>query len=106
MAGCTNLLPKTMSLTAEEITHIARLSRLKTDPEEAQAYAGQLSKIMDLIEQMNQIDVSGVEPMSHPQDAALRLRDDEVTKTNQRETFQSIAPSVEDGLYLVPKVID
>ena len=95
-----------MSITPEEVTHIARLSRLKTGPEEAQSYAGQLTQIMDLVEQMNRIDTDGIEPMSHPQDVALRLRADEITKSNHREEFQAIAPDCEEGLYLVPKVID
>lgn len=95
-----------MSLTPQEIIHIARLARLKTNPEEAESYATQLSRIMDLIDQLNSIDTENIEPMSHPQDAALRLRDDEVTKLNLREEFQAIAPECENGLYLVPKVID
>ena len=95
-----------MSLTPQEITHIARLARLKTSPEEAESHATQLSRIMDLVEQMNSIDTENIEPMSHPQDAALRLRSDEVTKTNRREEFQAIAPDCENGLYLVPKVLD
>ena len=61
---------------------------------------------MDLVEQMNKIDTSGVEPMSHPQDAGLRLRDDAVTAENRRDEYQQIAPDAEDGLYLVPKVIE
>ena len=95
-----------MSLTPQEITHIARLARLKTSTEEAKSYATQLSRIMDLVDQLNSIDTENVEPMSHPQDAALRLRRDEVTKSNKRDEFQSIAPECENGLYLVPKVID
>lgn len=95
-----------MSLTSQEIIHIARLARLKTKPEEAESYANQLSRIMDLVDQLNSIDTENIEPMSHPQDAALRLRDDEVTKLNLREEFQAIAPECENGLYLVPKVID
>jgi aspartyl-tRNA(Asn)/glutamyl-tRNA(Gln) amidotransferase subunit C len=95
-----------MSLTSQQITHIARLARLKTNPEEAESYASQLSRIMDLVDQLNGIDTENIEPMSHPQDAALRLRADEVTKSNLREEFQAIAPECENGLYLVPKVID
>ncbi len=95
-----------MSITSEEITHIARLARLKTDPEKSEYYATQLTRIMNLVEQMNQIDIGDIEPMSHPQDAALRLRPDEVTAENQREKFQAIAPAADKGLYLVPKVIE
>ena len=95
-----------MSFTTDQINEISRLARLRIDDEEAQAYAEQLNRIMRLVEQMDQIDTMGIEPMSHPQDAALRLRADEVTKENHREAFQSIAPDCENGLYLVPKVID
>ena len=95
-----------MSLTAEEIKHIAKLARLKTDDEQAAYYAAQLSRIMELVEQMNAIDTSQIAPMSHPQDAALRLRDDEITQTSHREQYQALAPDAKDGLYLVPRVID
>ena len=95
-----------MSISSEQIDHIARLARLKTDPEKSEYYAGQLSRIMDLVEQMNRIDIGDIEPMSHPQDAALRLRDDEVTAENRREAYQAIAPDAQDGLYLVPRVIE
>lgn len=95
-----------MSITAEEISQIARLARLKTDPERSEFYADQLSRIMDLVETMNKIDTEGVEPMAHPQDAALRLRADEITQTNHRDDYQKVAPKTQDGLYLVPKVIE
>ena len=95
-----------MSLTPAEIQHIAKLARLKTDEVEAQSYATQLSRIMGLIEQMNEIDTNDVAPMSHPQDAALRLREDIVTAENCRDDYQKVAPIAENGLYLVPKVID
>ena len=76
-----------------------------TDPEIESARA-QLSGIFDLIAEMQAVDPSGVEPMSHSQDLSQRLREDVVTETNQREAFQTIAPQVEAGLYLVPKVIE
>lgn len=95
-----------MSFTTKDITDIARLARLKTDDDQAAFYATQLSSIMQLVEKMNDIDTSDVEPMSHPQDAALRLREDEVTADNCREQYQAIAPAAENGLYLVPKVIE
>jgi len=95
-----------MSITPEEIVHIAHLARLKTDSTQAEFYATQLSRIMDLVEQMNTIDTSDIKPMSHPQDAALRLRADEVTAPDCRDEYQAIAPATKDGLYLVPKVID
>lgn len=95
-----------MSFTTDQIYAISRLARLKTDDTEAQTHADQLNRILGLVEQMNQIDTAGIEPMSHPQDAALRLRADEVTKQDKRQAFQAIAPECEAGLYLVPRVID
>jgi aspartyl-tRNA(Asn)/glutamyl-tRNA(Gln) amidotransferase subunit C len=70
------------------------------------AYADSLSRILGLIEQMNAVDTAGVEPMAHPNEAGLRLRADTVTEADQRDKFQKIAPAVEAGLYLVPKVIE
>lgn len=95
-----------MSIDREQITHIARLARLKTDPEKSAYYATQINPVMDLVEQMNRIDTSGIEPMAHPQDRTLRLREDVVTEEDQRGNFQAVAPSVEAGFYLVPKVIE
>ncbi len=93
-----------MSLDREQVRKIAHLARLHiTEPE---AYAETLSRILGLIEQMNAVDTTGVTPMAHPNDAGLRLRDDVVTETDQRDKFQKIAPAVEAGLYLVPKVIE
>lgn len=95
-----------MSLTAKEIIHIASLARIETSSEQAEFYATQLSHIMDLVEQMNSIDTSDIAPMSHPQDTSLRLRADEATAENNRDVYQAVAPATENGLYLVPKVID
>jgi len=96
----------TMSLSTQDVKKVARLARLAmTDPEIESARA-QLSGIFDLIAEMQAVDTSGVEPMSHSQDLSQRLREDVVTETNQREAFQTIAPQVEAGLYLVPKVIE
>ncbi len=95
-----------MSLNSQQVTHIARLARLKTDPKKSEYYASQLNRIMNLVEQMNAIDTSETEPMSHPQDVALRLREDKVTAENLRDAYQAIAPDAKDGFYLVPKVIE
>ncbi|MBI3897386.1 MAG: Asp-tRNA(Asn)/Glu-tRNA(Gln) amidotransferase subunit GatC [Gammaproteobacteria bacterium] len=95
-----------MSLDTTQVKKIAHLARLQITTDEAQRYAESLSRILGLIEQMNAVDTTGVEPMAHPSDAALRLRDDRVTEPNEREKFQSIAPAVEAGLYLVPQVIE
>jgi aspartyl-tRNA(Asn)/glutamyl-tRNA(Gln) amidotransferase subunit C len=95
-----------MPLTTEDVKRIAHLSRIEITESEATATLDKLSGILGLIEQMQAVDTTGIEPMSHSQDVTQRLRDDVVTETNQRELFQSIAPAVENGLYLVPKVIE
>ncbi len=95
-----------MSLTANDVTKIAHLARLGIDEQDIEHYAKDLSGVLNLMTQMGQMDTAGVVPMAHPLDQVQRLRDDQVTETNQREHFQSIAPQTEAGLYLVPKVID
>ncbi|QSA96139.1 Asp-tRNA(Asn)/Glu-tRNA(Gln) amidotransferase subunit GatC [Methylococcus sp. EFPC2] len=95
-----------MSLSAEEVNKIAWLARIAIDPDKVEAYAHDLSGILDFVEQMSTVDTAGVPPMAHPMDQAQRLRVDEATEPNQRELFQSHAPLVEAGLYLVPKVIE
>jgi len=95
-----------MSLSTAEVNKIAWLGRLAIDPDKIEAYARDLSGILDFVEQMSAVDTSAVEPMAHPQDLAQRLRPDAATEPNQRELFQAIAPLVEAGLYLVPKVIE
>jgi aspartyl-tRNA(Asn)/glutamyl-tRNA(Gln) amidotransferase subunit C len=93
-------------LSPEQIARIAHLARLELSESEAAGMRAQLNDILAMVDQMGAVDTSGVEPMSHPQEATQRLREDRVTETDQRELFQSIAPAVEDGLYLVPKVIE
>ncbi len=95
-----------MSLSLDDVKRIAHLARIAIDDIEAAAVLKQLSGIFALIEQMQAVDTTGIEPMSHAQDVVLRLRDDAVTEFDQRELFQSIAPKKEAGLYLVPKVIE
>jgi len=95
-----------MSLNSQDIKRIAHLARLEVNDDEAQATLNKLTGIMALIEEMQAVNTEGIAPMSHSQDVTQRLREDQVTETNQRELYQSIAPSVEDGLYLVPKVIE
>lgn len=95
--------------TREQVAHIAHLARLATDPAEAEQYAAQLSRILELVEQMNRIDTAGVAPLSHPQELAedaLRLRDDAVTESDRCADYQRLAPAAEAGLYLVPRVIE
>ncbi len=95
-----------MSLSNDEVEKIAYLARLQIDANDVPQYAQDLSGILELVEQMEAVDTEGVKPMAHPQDITQRLRDDEVTETDQREKFQKIAPLTESGLYLVPKVLD
>ncbi len=95
-----------MALTHQDVLHIARLARLRVSAEEAETAQTQLNSIFGLIEQMQAINTQGIEPMSHALDVAQRLREDKVTESDQRNKFQKIAPAVENGLYLVPKVIE
>jgi len=95
-----------MALDKQTITTMARLARLEIEQADVEKYRSELSNILDLVAQMDACDTSEVAAMTHPFDASLRLRADEVNETNQRNKFQAIAPSAEDGLYLVPKVID
>ena len=95
-----------MALTLDDVKRVARLARIAVDDTEAQATLAQLGGIFHMIEQMQAVDISGVEPMSHGQEVTLRLREDQVTETDQHVLFQSVAPEVESGLYRVPKVIE
>ena len=95
-----------MSLTPDDVQKIAHLAKLGVSDDEACAVAGDLSNILNLVEQMQQVDTADVLPMSHPLHMTQRLRPDEVSESNQRDKFQSIAPATENGLYLVPKVIE
>jgi aspartyl-tRNA(Asn)/glutamyl-tRNA(Gln) amidotransferase subunit C len=95
-----------MSLSLDDVTRIANLARIELSDEEVRTTLTQLSSIFSLIEQMQAVDASAITPMSHAQDVTQRLRDDTVTETDQRRLFQAIAPQVEAGLYLVPKVIE
>ena len=95
-----------MSLNSTDIKRIAHLARIEVSNSEADATLTKLTGILGLIEQMQAVDTKGIVPMSHSQDVTQRLREDVVTEINQRQLFQSIAPAVEDGLYLVPKVIE
>ena len=95
-----------MSLPIDQVKRIARLARIAVTDAEAAAVQADLNRIFALIEQMNAVDTTGIDPMAHPRDLGVRLRDDEVREADQREAFQAVAPQVEDGLYLVPKVIE
>ncbi|MCP4431303.1 MAG: Asp-tRNA(Asn)/Glu-tRNA(Gln) amidotransferase subunit GatC [Gammaproteobacteria bacterium] len=95
-----------MTLKTEDVRNIAQLARLQIDDEAIDQYATDLSNVLELVEQMNALDTSGITPMAHPLDATQRLREDAVTEANLRDKFQNIAPDVEKGLYRVPKVIE
>lgn len=95
-----------MTMDNKTVNHIAALARIGIDPEEAAGYAVDLSRILELVEQMSAVDTADVEPLTHPRDRLLRMREDRVTEANQRDAFQQVAPSVESGLYLVPRVVD
>lgn len=95
-----------MSLEKDDIEKIAHLARLGINDADVPDYARNLSDILTLVEEMSAVDTRGVSPMAHPLDAQQRLRADEVTETNQREQLQANAPQVEDGLFLVPQVIE
>ncbi len=95
-----------MSIDHEAVRKIAWLARLKLADRDVGEYARQLSGILEFVDQMNRIDTTGVEPLAHPLELSLRLREDVVTEVDRREAFQAIAPEVAAGLYLVPRVID
>ncbi len=95
-----------MPPSAADVRRLARLARIALSDEEIAATQAQLDRVFDLIERLQAVDTAGVEPMTHPQPMELRLRPDEVTETDRREDYQRVAPAVERGLYLVPKVIE
>ena len=95
-----------MSLTLEQVKRIAHLARIETSDAEALSTQGHLNGIFQLIEQMQAVDTSGVEPMAHAQDLSQRLREDAVSEADRRAAYQAVAPETEAGLYLVPKVIE
>ena len=95
-----------MALTLDDVKRVAHLSRIEIPDAAAAAVLNDLVRIFGLIEQMQALDVSGIEPMAHCQDIVLRLREDEVTESDQHRLLQSVAPQVERDFYLVPKVIE
>jgi aspartyl-tRNA(Asn)/glutamyl-tRNA(Gln) amidotransferase subunit C len=95
-----------MSLSLLDVKRIAQLARIEVTDAQAEQVLTQLQGVFSLIEELQSVDTQGIEPMSHAQDVTLRLREDQVTETDNREGFQAIAPRVDAGLYLVPKVIE
>jgi aspartyl-tRNA(Asn)/glutamyl-tRNA(Gln) amidotransferase subunit C len=95
-----------MPIAEDEIEKIADLARIRIDREDIAAVTGRITAILSLVDQLQAVDTSAVEPMANPLDATAVLRPDTVTESDRRDDFQALAPVVEDGLYLVPKVID
>ena len=95
-----------MAIEQQEIEKIAELARIRIDESAVGEVTQRITEILAMVDQLQAADTEGVEPLSNPLDATQRLRADAVTESNQREDFQAIAPNVENGLYLVPKVID
>jgi len=93
-------------LSRDQVLRIARLARIELAGPETEALERSLNGILALVERMARVDTRGVEPMSHPEEAPLRLREDAVTEADGRAAFQAAAPQVEDGLYLVPRVVE
>jgi aspartyl-tRNA(Asn)/glutamyl-tRNA(Gln) amidotransferase subunit C len=93
-------------LSLEQIAKIAELARLELRPADAAALQQELNGILAMVDRMQAVDTKGIEPMSHPQQAMQRLREDQVSEPDLREKYQQAAPATEDGLYLVPKVIE
>ncbi len=95
-----------MSLSSDDVAKIAHLARLEVSPDRAEGLGRELSNILDLVAQMDAVDTTGVTPMAHPLAMAQRLREDRVTEQDNRARYQAGAPAAENGLYLVPKVIE
>ncbi len=95
-----------MAVSPSDIEKIAHLARIRIAPEQIDSVAERISDILAMVDQMQAVDTDSIPPMANPHDAVQRLRKDEVSESNQRERFQAIAPRTEDGLYLVPKVIE
>ena len=99
-----------MSFSPDQIARLARLARLAVSASETEALRAQLNRVLGLIDELQAVDTRGIEPMSHALEALLpmgqRLRPDEVAEQDRRAEFQAVAPAVDAGLYLVPKVIE
>ena len=95
-----------MEVTEDVVKNVAELAQLELNPQETKRLLTGMQKILDLAEQMQSIDTEGVDPVSNPLDSTQQLRRDKVTEKNERDLYQSIAPETQDGLYLVPKVIE
>lgn len=95
-----------MKISADDIEKISHLARLQIHPKDIDTYAKDITRILDLVETMNDQDTASVAPMQHPQELTQRLREDQVTETDHHDKYQRLAKNVEAGLYLVPQVIE
>lgn len=95
-----------MALDRSDVEQIAHLARIALHGDDITATTDKLAGIMGLIDQLQAVDTSGIEPLAHPLETTQRLRADAVTEINQRDALQAIAPATEQGLYLVPRVIE
>ncbi|HEX9396986.1 MAG TPA: Asp-tRNA(Asn)/Glu-tRNA(Gln) amidotransferase subunit GatC [Burkholderiales bacterium] len=95
-----------MALTDDQVRRLARLARIAIRPEDSAAAVERLNRVLGLIDQLRAVDTTGIEPMAHAMDLTQRLRPDQPSKSEPRESYQKAAPAVEGGLYLVPKVLE
>ena len=95
-----------MAIKQDEIEKIAELARIHIDHHQMGEVTQRITEILNMVDQLQAVDTSGIVPMANPLDATQQLRIDEVTEINRREAFQAIAPAVENGLYIVPQVIE
>jgi aspartyl-tRNA(Asn)/glutamyl-tRNA(Gln) amidotransferase subunit C len=95
-----------MSLTPDDVARIARLARIAIAPDESAEVLARLNRVLELVGEMRAVDTTGVEPMAHALDIGQRQRADEASEPDRRSLYQSVAPAVDKGLYLVPKVIE
>jgi len=95
-----------MKVDRSVVETIADLAKLKLDESDVEEYIDSMSRVLGLVEEMQTVDTTGIEPLAHPLDAVQRLRQDKVTETNERARYQAVAPETAEGLYLVPKVVE
>ena len=95
-----------MKLTQDDVRRIAHLARIEIDAKAADEVHAKLESIFAMIDELQAVDTTGIEPMSHAQDVSLPLREDRVCESDRHAEYQRIAPAVEDGLYLVPRVVE
>lgn len=95
-----------MKVTRDVVEKIAELAQLQIRESDIERVIEKMNQVLDLVEEMQAVDTNGIEPMAHPLDATQTLRADKITETNQRDQFQELAPDTQDGLYLVPRVVE